>query len=1021
MGRRYGVLATCMLVVMALALWLAPALAGSGEPLYVALIWHNHQPFYKNTATGMYMMPWVRMHAVKDYYDMVSILKDYPNVHATFNLVPSLILQLDEYVDGAQDIQLILSLKPASELANDDKDFILRRFFDANWDNIIKKYPRYWQLLNKRGQGVSDESIAAAIEAYDEQDFRDLQVWFNLAWLDPDFIDEDPNIEALVRKGRDFTEEDKRVVLDKHDEIIRKVIPIHREMQKAGQIEVTTTPFYHPIMPLLYDVELARVAGPKLDLPMEPFAYPEDVEAQLAKAVKFYEDHFGMAPRGLWPSEQAVGQSIVGLVHDAGFEWMVSSEGILARSLGIGLRDGGGRIVRPDVLYKPYIVEKDGKEVAILFRDIVLSDKIGFSYSGMSGRAAARDLMDYLESVRRSLASTPGPHVVTIALDGENCWEYYENDGKEFLHTLYGALNDSPDFKTVTVEEYLAAHPATDRIPHLHTGSWISDDLETWIGEVEENRAWDYLAKARMALADFTAEHADSADDEIRTALGRAWEELYAAEGSDWFWWYGDDQDSGNDEAFDELFRIHLQNVYSYIGLPVPNYLYMPIIPKQAAVPEDRITGLMHEPAMDGFIDWGEWEKSSFYPKDDAAVFNWGEGENIFSSLRVGVDNENLYLRIRTQDGFDELYGKDFAIAAYLTNPRRHQVNTIPRWSPLGRDATVLGFAPGTEILVDFAEIEKAGRPSALLSVAAGDDTWTEVSRIDTVGVGEALEISAPFDALGMKPADVAHVVVVASTCARNIDMMPTSGPAEFKAPVVTVGRRLFRIEDPRGDDHGPGTYTYPTNPVFTPSVFDMLSFEAIDSGEEVVFKVELAAEIVNHWNSGIGLSVQTIDIYIDTDNVPGSGFTKALGGRRVEFEAESAWEYAIWVEGWNQRVFLPEGGDVGGVTATVDTINNVVAISVPKDIIGEPQPGWGYQIFVLGQEGFPSEGNLRVREVLEHAAEWRFGGGDNSVYDPNVIDMLAPPGQTQEEILSAYDVSTKKLAVVPMIYPDWE
>ncbi len=190
-------------------------------------------------------------------------------------------------------------------------------------------------------------------------------------------------------------------------------------------------------------------------------------------------------------------------------------------------------------------------------------------------------------------------------------------------------------------------------------------------------------------------------------------------EGSDWFWWYGDDQDSGNDEAFDELFRIHLQNVYSYIGLPVPNYLYMPIIPKQAAVPEDRITGLMHEPVMDGFVDWGEWEKSSFYPKDDAAIFNWGAGQNIFSSLRVGVDNENLYIRIRTQDGFDELYGKDFAIAAYLTNPRRHELNTIPRWSPLGHEATVLGFAPGTEILVDFADIEKSGRATALLSVAA--------------------------------------------------------------------------------------------------------------------------------------------------------------------------------------------------------------------------------------------------------------------------------------------------------------
>jgi len=1019
MRRLYGVLTLCTLVAM--ALWLAPASVGSGEPLYVALIWHNHQPFYKNTATDMYMMPWVRMHAVKDYYDMASILKDYPNVHVTFNLVPSLILQLDEYADGAQDVQLLLSLKPASELTDDDKDFILRRFFDANWDNIIKKYPRYWQLLNKRGQGVTDESIAAAIAAYDEQDFRDLQVWFNLAWLDPDFIDEDPSIEALVRKGRGFTEEDKRVVLDKHNEIIRNVIPIYREMQNAGQIEVTTTPFYHPIMPLIYDVDLARVASPKLELPSEPFAYPEDVEAQLSKAVDFYKDHFAVAPRGLWPSEQAVGQDIVGIVHEAGFQWMVSSEGVLAQSLGIGLRDGAGRIVRPDVLYKPYIVEQDGKEVTILFRDIVLSDKIGFSYSGMSGRAAARDLTDYLRSVKRSLASTPGPHVVTIALDGENCWEYYENDGKEFLHTLYGALNDDPDFKAVTVEEYLAAHPATERIPMLHTGSWISDDLETWIGEVEENRAWDYLSKARTALAGFTAEHADSADDEVMTALERAWEELYAAEGSDWFWWYGDDQDSGNDEAFDELFRIHLQNIYSYIGLEVPNYLYMPIIPKRAAIPEERITGLMHEPVMDGFIDWGEWEKSSFYPKDDAAVFSWGEGENIFSSLRVGVDNENLYIRIRTQDGFDELYGKDIKIAAYLTNPRRHEVNTIPRGSASGRDATVLGFAPGTEILVDFAGIERAGRATALLSVAAGDDTWTEVSRINTVGVGEALEISVPFEVLRMKPADVAHIVVVASSKDQNIDMIPTSGPAEFKAPVVTVGRRLFRVEDPRGDDHGPGTYNYPTNPVFTPGAFDMVSFEVIDSGEEVVFNVELAGEITNPWNSGIGLSVQTIDIYIDTDNKASSGSTKALGGRRVEFEPECAWEYAIWVEGWNQRVFMPEGGDVGGVTATVDTIGNLVSISVPKSIIGQPEPGWGYQVFVLGQEGYPSEGNLRVREVMEQAAEWRFGGGDNSVYDPNVIDMLVPTGRTQEEILSAYDVSAKKLAVVPMIYPDWE
>ena len=239
---------------------------------------------------------------------------------------------------------------------------------------------------------------------------------------------------------------------------------------------------------------------------------------------------------------------------------------------------------------------------------------------------------------------------------------------------------------------------------------------------------------------------------------------------------------------------------------------------------------------------------------------------------------------------------------------------------------------------------------------------------------------------------------------------------------MVTAGKRLFLLDDPKGDDHGPGTYTYPTTPVFTPGCFDMLSFECVDSGDEVTFNVRLAAEIVNHWNSGIGLSVQTIDIYIDTDGKPGSGNTDTLGGRRVKFAPESGWEYAVWVEGWNQRVFAADGTETGGVVASVDSINNVVSIVVPKSIIGTPEPGWGFQVFVMGQEGFPSQGNLRVREVVELAAEWRFGGGDNGLVDPNVIDMLAPSGdaRTQETILGAYSVGARKQAEVPMVYPTW-
>lgn len=1025
MGRvRIAALACVVLMVIAglagaaRATGAAAVAAGSGEhPLYVALVWHNHQPLYKNPATGVYMMPWVRMHAVKDYYDMAAILKDYPDVHVTFNMVPSLLAQLDEYAAGAFDLQLIASAKPAAELTDADRDFLLRRFFDANWDNIISRYPRYWELLQKRGTAVSDASIAAARDAYTEQDFRDLQVWFNLAWIDPGLIAADPSMTSLVEKGRNFTEADKALVLAKHTEIVRKVVPLYREMQATGQIEVITTPFYHPIMPLIYDSSLARVASPKLDLPATAFTRPDDVAAQLALAADSYRAHFGREVRGLWPSEQAVGQDIVDRVHDAGFSWMVSSEGVLARSLGAALRDGAGHVVRPELLYRPYIVEQDGKPVSILFRDIDLSDKIGFGYSGMTAAAAVRDFMGYLKQAKADLASTPGPHIITVALDGENCWEYYPNDGHEFLNGLYAALSSDPDFRTVTVEEYLAMHPATERIPTLHTGSWIGDNLDTWIGEAEENRAWEYLANARAALA--TAEAgaqsgaqggAPSADAD---AIAAARDEMYAAEGSDWFWWYGDDQSSGNDEAFDELFRLHLQNVYSLLGLRVPDYLYVPIIPRQPAEAEERISGLMREPVMDGRIDWGEWEKSAYYQGDQA--------ELPIASLRVGVDAENLYLRIMADGGFRQFYEHDTQIAAYISTPRRSEVNALPRFSAAGAAATMLGFPIGAEVLVDFAGVTGVGTIPVRLNLAAGNETWLDAGEL-AAGVGEALEIAVPFERLGIRGSDAAAVRLVVSGAGANTAVAPAGGPAQFKAPVVTAGKRLFLLDDPKGDDHGPGTYTYPTNPVFTPGCFDMLSFECVDSGDEVTFNVRLAAEIVNHWNSGIGLSVQTIDIYIDTDGKPGSGNTDTLGGRRVKFAPESGWEYAVWVEGWNQRVFAADGTETGGVAASVDAINNVVSIVVPKSIIGTPEPGWGFQVFVMGQEGFPSQGNLRVREVVELAAEWRFGGGDNGLVDPNVIDMLAPSGdaRTQETILGAYSVEARKLAEVPMVYPTW-
>ena len=1001
---------------------LGGVLAATDRPLHVALIWHMHQPYYKDPSSGIYRLPWVRMHAVKDYYDMAAMLEDYPEMRATFNLVPSLVMQLEDYVErGARDVYQILTEKRPSELTDDEKEFVLRRFFDANWDNIIKRYPRYWELLQKRGTTGTDAEIARAREAFTDQDFLDLQVWFNLGWIDPDLIAEDPTLRALVEKGRGFTEADKHAVLAKHREIMGRVIGVYRRLMEKGQIEVITSPFYHPILPLIWDTNAARVASPSLKLPSHRYAQPGDVEAQLQRAVAFYRERFGRDPAGLWPSEQAVGQGIVSYVASAGFQWMVSSEGVLARSLGVELRGTSGELLRPEVLYRPYWVTAGGRRVAMLFRDIVLSDRIGFQYSGMPATRAVDDLIGYLHAMQRRLADRPGDYVVTIALDGENAWEWYVNDGKEFLHELYRRLSTDPLLEPVTVSEYLAAHPPQDVIESLWTGSWIADNLETWIGEEEENRAWDYLYQARTALVRYQALHYDDPGAEAR--IQAALEHLYAAEGSDWFWWYGADQDSGNDAAFDALFRAHLAAVYETIGEPVPEYLDLPIVAPPLARPASTTTGRLTA-RVDGVVGEGEWDQGFRF--DGEA----GPGAPV-EALWVGYDDGRLYLRADLSVPAYRLPDIGMDLRVYVSHPRHLTVNTRPRESSQGQSAPPLGFGVAYELRVDLRRT-----PLRLqLSRALGGGEWELVAELpeQAVALGEApggrgavLEVAVSWGELELQAAEAVMLALVAFDEAGGVHVLPPTGPVRVQVPEVIRGDLVFEWEDPIGDDHGPGTYVYPGNAVFQPGVFDMKRFEVFDESNDVVFKVWLVGPIDNVWNSPIGLSVQTIDIYLDTDRVPGSGETAALGGRRVRFAPEWAWEYAIWVEGWNQRIFSAQGGQAqGGAAAevqggaprvSVDSAERSITVRVPKAVVGEPQPTWGYQVFVLGQEGYPESDSLRVREVKANRAEWRFGGGDDGSWDPNVIDMLAPPGTTQEAILSAYSVSEGRLAVVPMV-----
>ncbi len=563
----------------------------------LAFLWHMHQPFYKDLVSGRYEMPWVRLHGLKDYYDMAAILENYPSVKQTFNVVPSLLEQLEEYGRGeAVDTHLALSKKPADKLTDSEKAVILSEFFKANHDTMIAPYARYEELYRKRFQGIS---------AFAESDWRDLQVWSNLSWVDPLFRTE-PLIKSLFSKGRDFSEQDKISLLGFEAEIIRKIIPIYKKLALKGQIELSVSPYFHPILPLLCDTESARIARPGMQLPANRFRYPEDARLQVRMAIDYFNERFGFYPKGMWPSEGSVSEEIIPILADSGISWIATDEEILAKSIGRGLRQvGDNSLINSGDLYRMYAITVNGKSLNIFFRDHALSDLIGFVYSRMPADDAAADFIARLEAIEANLNKKgKGDAVVSIILDGENAWEYFPNDGHDFLNRLYKRLSEHPTIKTVTFSEAVASEPNPVSLEHLHAGSWINHDFRVWIGHKEDNKAWDLLYDARRIL-----EQSTTKDDNYRTAF----KEILIAEGSDWCWWFGDEHHSPDNDLFDQLYRSHLKNVYTLLNLPVPQALSRPIrssfVLAHLTEPIDFIN-----PIIDGRIThYYEWENAGYF------------------------------------------------------------------------------------------------------------------------------------------------------------------------------------------------------------------------------------------------------------------------------------------------------------------------------------------------------------------------------------------------------------------------
>ncbi len=725
----------------------------SSQPICLALVWHQHQPYYQELSRREALMPWVRLHAVKDYYDLPAKLRDYPAMHQTFNLVPSLLKQLRAYETGeVTDEYFLLSEKPAGQLGPAERAKLIERFFDAHRHWMIEPYTRYAELRRRR-EGIS---TAEAVRLFGEQDLLDLQVWFNLTWLDPIFKENDHFLKTLIAKGRGFTEQEKMQLLDKHREVLAKVIPIHQELVQSGQIELTTSPFYHPILPLLCNTEVARECMPQEPLP-RPYRHPEDARAQIKGGLEYFESIFGFRPKGMWPSEGAVSQEALSLIAESGIGWVASDEDILGRSLGRPLgRNAQGDLLEPRVLYRPYRIETAAGTLAMVFRDHFLSDLIGFQYARSAAAEAAEHFLFRILRVRDRWPKGSEPPLVSVILDGENCWEYYPRDGHDFLDALYQRLSGTEEIRCVTVSEYLEQYPPKETLAKIAPGSWINHNFRVWIGHEEDNRSWDLLNDARTALQEAT-ETGRVAPEELK----KAWEEIYIAEGSDWNWWYGDEHSSGQDELFDELYRRHLMNVYRFLGREVPASLLEPVSAAGRKVFVSQPRNFI-SPTIDGNLtSYFEWQGAGSLLSQGAAGA-MHQANRFLEELCFGFDLDSFYLRLGSEPTPGELVRTGHRFDVQIVHPGRFRL-CIDR--------------------VDSFELWRRE-----------EEVWLSEGRRDTVRAGRILECAVTWRQLGLSAGQTLRFVVqllkddvVLETCPQERTIPVEVPDADFEAKMWIV------------------------------------------------------------------------------------------------------------------------------------------------------------------------------------------------------------------------------------------
>lgn len=735
------------------------------KKLSVAFVWHMHQPVYKSDNNGVYLMPWVRLRAIKDYLDMLLIMDKFPNLKLSFNLVPMLIDSLQDYgLKGAHDIYSHLTVTPVESLSDDEKEFILNHFFDANYENMVLPNAEYKKLYDKR---FNKPDIS--IHDFSLQEYSDIMAWFNLIWFDPIYLDNEELSAFFAKKNGEFTLDDRKRIINIQREIIREIIPAYKKFQDEGRIEISTSPYYHPILPVLLDMKDVEGVNPNTVYPKFSSNMTEDAELNVKYALDKFEEIFGKRPAGMWPSEQCVSEKTLQLFKKMGIKWTIADEGVLEQTLKKEfVRDFRGYLEDPYELchsyrFKPHKMRyfKKDEYLSILFRDAVIPNLIGFEYPRHDSVKAANDLYDRIKTRQKKLESSPDKmHIVVIAMDGENCWENYKNDGRDFLETLYGLIEEDENLETVKISDYIEQVDKLNwagtpfELEHIQAGSWINRDFLLWIGEPVKNLAWSYMDKVRCDLKEFEKHN----PDDPRLAL--AWEELLISQSSDWYWWYGEPNDSGQDDIFDHLFREHLKNIYKIMDKPIPSYLDNSLI--EFAETHSRYPkGPFKTFRLTGTDPHNKWELAGCI---DIPASPTMQEDKFLNKIYFGYDSDNLYLRFDINKYIQdkEIGFKDLnQIYIYFKNRSNTSYNesTIRMVSKTENILPILKDTYNSEIKLTLF---RNYHFNAQLVQACKDNLWVlqMKNHVDHV-FKDFLEVRIPFDDLRIAKGEMVEFFII--------------------------------------------------------------------------------------------------------------------------------------------------------------------------------------------------------------------------------------------------------------------